>query len=64
MTDDLQRQAHKVLTEARHTSNAVDNGQVDLALTMAKKVRRSSTLLLRQLAELRDSATAQEGTST
>lgn len=45
---------NKLDTDLRHLRSAMDCGEVELALSIAKRVRRESTLLVRQLASLRD----------
>lgn len=51
--DELHRTADKLATDAKHLASALDE-DTQLALTVAKRVRRTSTLLVQQLAALRD----------
>lgn len=60
---DLEQTLHKVKTDLSHLDQAVEAHQIELALASAKRVRRNVTVLVRLLAENRDNATAQEGTS-
>ena len=58
----------KLLTEADHLDRVVgqdgmNTERVDLALSVAKRVRRDSNLVVRALARLRDQLQAQEATS-
>lgn len=57
--DALYRDADKLFTEIDHLDRVLDCDdlaleRVELALSIAKRVRRNSTLVLRQLAEIRD----------
>lgn len=54
--DELHRDADKLTTEVRHLNNILDSDEpnVDLALSVAKRVRRDSNLVVRALARLRD----------
>ncbi len=59
----------KLLTEVDHIERiaATDDWtpeRIALALAVAKRVRSTSSLLVRHFASLRDQATAPEGTST
>lgn len=62
--DELHRAADKLFTEVDHLDRLLDGYDLPegdgllLALTVAKHVRRESTLVVRRLAELRDQATA------
>lgn len=58
--DDLHRLADKAATSTQHMKLALAQGQNELALAAAKRGRRELTLAIRQIAELRDNATAQE----
>lgn len=65
---ELHEVLNKLFTEVDHLDRILPDeepthGESVLALASAKKVRSLSTLLVRALAERRDSATAQEGTS-
>lgn len=68
--DELNAACDKLLTETYHLERALDSDdltpqRVALAIATVKRVRRSSTLLLRLLAEHRDqTATVQEDIST
>lgn len=63
--DELQRAAHKLRIEQAHLDRALERNEPDvaLALSIAKKVRAASTLVVRHLAELRDQLQPKEGTS-
>lgn len=56
--DELHRQADKLRTDLHHLDDLLNlcesEDAVELALSVAKRVRRNSNLLVRQLAELRD----------
>lgn len=54
--DELHRNADKLTTEVQHLNNILDSDEpnVDLALSVAKRVRRDSNLVVRALARLRD----------
>jgi hypothetical protein len=58
--DELHRSADKLATDSQHLATLIeaddtpDDDQINVALGVAKRVRRTSTLLVRQLAELRD----------
>lgn len=57
--EELHRVADKVFTEVDHLERALDSDDLDtdriaLALAAAKRVRRDATILVRQLASLRD----------
>ena len=58
--DDLHLQMDKVAKTTEHINLALKQCNVELALATAKRGRRELTLLVRQLAENRDNATAQE----
>lgn len=64
-----QREAHRLHQDASHLKAQVDKLDEDdpiavsLALSTAKKVRRTSNLVVRQLAAIRDQLQSQEGTS-
>lgn len=63
---ELHRLADKLLTDAKHLQSiAADPSEeaVELGLSIAKRVRRNSNLLVRQYAVLRDSYSPKEGTS-
>lgn len=67
--DQLHRSADKLFTDIDHLDRLLDPEEldaerVDLALSVAKRVRRESTLLVRLLASLRDQLQPKEGTST
>lgn len=51
--DDYTALADKLATDARHLQTTVEKDP-QLALTIAKRVRRTSTMLVQQLAALRD----------
>lgn len=55
---ELHRQADKLRTDLHHLEDLLESCEseeaVELALSVAKRVRRNSNLLVRQLAELRD----------
>ena len=64
--DDYTAAADKLNHEMHHLDRILDHDDpnIELALSVAKKVRRHSNLLVRALAVERDNfATAQEGTS-
>lgn len=57
--DELHRSADKLFTEVDHLDrilegDELDQDRIELALSVAKRVRRDSTLLVRLLAALRD----------
>lgn len=57
--DQLHRSADKLADDSRHLTHIflgeeLDPDEVELALSVAKRVRRESTLLVRLLASLRD----------
>lgn len=63
--DELYEFLDKLLTEVDHldrimAGDELDPAQVDLALSVAKRVRRSSTILLKGLANRRDNDYSQE----
>lgn len=62
--DDYTAAADKLRTETRHLTAVLSDDQpnVDLALSVAKRVRRESTLVVRAFARHRDSYSP-EGTS-
>lgn len=67
--DQLHDTLDKLFTEVDHLERVMDCDELDdraakLALSVAKRVRRDSTLLVRQLAALRDQLQPEEGTST
>jgi hypothetical protein len=51
----------KLLREMMHFSAAFEAGDVPLSLASAKRVRRISTLLVRDIANTRDTLHASEG---
>jgi hypothetical protein len=59
--DDYTATADKLFTEVDHLERVLDD--VDLALSVAKRVRRDSTLLVRAIARHRDQLQSQEDTS-
>ena len=63
--DDYTVAADKLTHEVHHLERIMDHDEpnIELALSVAKKVRRHSNVLVRALAIERDTATAQEGTS-
>lgn len=46
--------ADKLAKDVAHLSHALESGQVELALSIAKRVRRTSTMLVKALAAERD----------
>jgi len=62
--EDLHRLADKFFTEVDHLDRLLQGDELPeddkllLALTVAKNVRRQSTLVVKELAALRDQATA------
>lgn len=54
--------ADKLLLEIKHLERIIDENP-ELALVVAKNVRRQSTLLVRELARHRDNSYSPEGTS-
>jgi hypothetical protein len=52
--DDYTAAADKLFREIKHLDRIIDGDDVDLALSIAKRVRRESTLLVRALARHRD----------
>lgn len=66
--DQLHDALDKLFTEVDHVERVTDTDdwdldRVELALAVAKRVRSNCTLVVRQLAQLRDSYSP-EGTST
>lgn len=57
--DDYTAEADKLLNEVKHFERVRD--EPELALSVAKRVRRASTLLVRAIARHRDTVHAQEG---
>jgi hypothetical protein len=65
---ELHRIADKLFDEVDHLEAALDaddisEDRIALAIAAAKRVRRDVTMVLRNLAEIRDNATTQEGIS-
>lgn len=68
--DELHREADKFFTETDHLDRILERVEydptrdnVELALSQAKRVRRSSNILVRALARLRDTSYSPGGTS-
>lgn len=64
--DEVHRAADNLFVEVDHLDRILDSDEphIDLALAVAKRVRRQSTLLVKALAAERDTtATAPGGTS-
>lgn len=59
--DDYTAEADKLFVEVDHLERVLD--EPELALSVAKKVRRTSTLLVRAIARTRDQLQSQEDTS-
>lgn len=65
---DLHREADRVRTDTKHLIQVIEGGplesdRLDLALSIAKRVRRTSTLLVKALAKERDDQLQPGGTS-
>jgi len=60
--DELHRFADKLDRDLTHLELAIEHDSLELALSIAKRVRRTSTLLTRAIAAEID-ATSQEATS-
>jgi hypothetical protein len=60
--DELHRCADKLDRDLTHLYLALEHGKLDLALSIAKRVRRNATLLTRAIAAEND-ANTQEGNS-
>jgi hypothetical protein len=60
--DELQRAAHKLSEEATHLERALsrDDPNMDLAVSVAKRARRQSTLLVKGLAAARDATQSED----
>ena len=60
--DELHRAADKLHTEQMHLERALKDPEpnLDLSLSLAKKVRRASTIVVQQIAALRDQLHGQE----
>ena len=61
------QQLHKFFQEVKHFDRVLgddlNEGNVELALAQAKRVRNSSSMLIRALAQYRDQLQPKEGTS-
>lgn len=53
---DLHRYADKIDADAQHLEQAVHEDRTELALTIAKRIRRDATNMIRLLAQRRDEA--------
>lgn len=67
--DQLHEALDKLFTEVDHLDRITDTedwslGRIELALSVAKRVRRNSNLVVRRLASLRDQLQSPEDTST
>jgi len=60
--DELQREAHKLSEESRHLVMLLDSDapNIELGLSVAKRARRQSTLLVKGLAAARDATQSED----